>query len=149
LRLITLEPGLYTATGSFYLHRLGAWPFALPHPKHLRRFQDSPRSFWCVIPTLEHPSSEAPGPTGVRLCRLSRQRAHHNDGGLGSSDAASCIDCLSEPQGWRLRACTPRGSTRNRVLRELAEADRSLSGKSRYISISTVRMPRRQDAILR
>jgi hypothetical protein len=35
------------------------------------------------------------------------------------------------------------------VLRKLAEADRSLSGKSRSRSISTVRVLRRQDAILR
>src|ERR671915_1361465 len=57
-------------------------------------------------------------------------------GVLRSSDAGSCIDCLSELQEWRLRACTPHGSTRDPVLRKLAEADRSLSGKSRSRSLA-------------
>jgi hypothetical protein len=59
----------------------------------------------------------------------------HN-GVLESSDAGSCIDCLSELQEWRLRACTPHGSTRGPVLRKRAEADRSLSGKSRSRSLA-------------
>jgi hypothetical protein len=34
---------------ALYLHRVGARPFALPHPKQLRRLPDSPFPFWRVI----------------------------------------------------------------------------------------------------